>query len=41
MLKICYLRTSEKGNFHDLTQAWGEGVCRGYQNEEIFKCVPP
>ena len=29
-----------KSKFHDLTGAWGEGVGRGYQNEEILKLVP-
>ena len=36
-LKYAYLRTLKRGNFHDLTQAWTKGVCKGYEYKEILK----
>ena len=41
MLKICLSKNIQKSNFDDLTQALGEEVGRGYQNEEFLKFVSP
>ena len=38
-LKYAYLRTFKEDNFMFYSRL-GEGVGRGYQNEEILKCVP-
>ena len=40
MLKICLSKNTQKSKFHDFTHTLGEGVGRGYQNEEILKFVP-
>ena len=37
MLKICLSKNVKKNKFHDLTHAWGEGVCKGYEYREILK----
>ena len=39
MLKLCLSENILKSRIHDLTHARGEGVGRGYQNEEILKFV--
>ena len=39
MLKICLSKNTQKRKFHDFTHTLGEGVGRGYQNEEIVKFV--
>ena len=31
------LKNIQKSKFHDLTELWGQGVGRGYQNEETLK----
>ena len=40
MLKMFLSENILKSKFHDLTYAWGKGVGRGHQNEEILKFVP-
>ena len=40
MLKICLSKNIQKGKFHVSTHVWGEGVGRGFQNEEILNSVP-
>ena len=40
MLKICLSKNIQKGKFHVSTHVWGEGVGRGFQNEEILKFLP-
>ena len=39
-LEYAYLRTFKRTTLNDLIHTWGDGVVRGYQNEEIIKCVP-
>ena len=40
MLEIYLSKNIQKRNLHDLTNVWGQGVGRGYQNEKILKFVP-
>ena len=40
MLEICFSKNIQTKKFHALTHTLGEGLGRGYQNEEIFKFVP-
>ena len=40
MLEIYLSKNIQKRKFHDLTNVWGQGVGRGYQNEKILKFVP-
>ena len=39
MRKICLSKNGQKSKFPDLTYAWGKGVNKGYENEEILKCA--